>query len=118
MTEPGAGSNLQAIKTTAIKNGDHYVLNGSKTFITNGQMADVVVVVAKTNPNEGAKGISLFVVEANWEGFKKGSSLDKIGMKAQDTSELFFNDLKILEESLLGPEGAGFMALMKSYSLK
>ncbi|HSP01339.1 MAG TPA: acyl-CoA dehydrogenase family protein, partial [Thioalkalivibrio sp.] len=92
MTEPGAGSDLQGVKTTAVKNasGDHYVLNGSKTFITNGQMADLVIVVAKTDPKEGAKGTSLFLVESAWEGFEKGQNLNKVGMKAQDTSELFF----------------------------
>ncbi|MEH6345554.1 MAG: acyl-CoA dehydrogenase family protein [Bermanella sp.] len=113
MTEPGAGSDLQAIKTTAIKQGDHYVLNGSKTFITNGQMADMVIVVAKTDPSEGAKGISLLLVESNSEGFVKGSNLDKVGMKAQDTSELFFSDVKVPAENLIGKEGIGFMALMQ-----
>lgn len=114
MTEPGAGSDLQGIKTTALKKDDHYLMNGSKTFITNGQMADIVIVVAKTNPNEGAKGISLFIVENGMKGFDKGSNLDKIGMKAQDTSELFFNDVKLPLENLLGgTEGTGFMALMQ-----
>ena len=114
MTEPGAGSDLQAIKTTAIKHDDHYVMNGSKTFITNGQMANLVIVVAKTNPTEGAKGISLFIVEQGMAGFEKGSNLDKVGMKAQDTSELFFNDVKIPMDNLLGgTEGTGFMALMQ-----
>lgn len=114
MTEPGAGSDLQGVKTTAIKKGDHYVLNGSKTFITNGQMADLVIVVAKTNPAEGAKGTSLFLVEAGTEGFEKGSNLEKVGMKAQDTSELFFNDVKIPTDNLLGSaEGMGFIALMQ-----
>ncbi len=114
MTEPGAGSDLQGVKTTAIKKGDHYVLNGSKTFITNGQMADLVIVVAKTNPAEGAKGTSLFLVEAGTEGFEKGSNLEKVGMKAQDTSELFFNDVKIPADNLLGSaEGMGFIALMQ-----
>lgn len=113
MTEPGAGSDLQGVKTTAIKKGDHYVLNGSKTFITNGQHADVVIVVAKTNPAEGAKGISLFMVESAWEGFQKGTNLDKVGMKAQDTSELFFQDVKVPVENILGGEGMGFVALMQ-----
>ncbi|MEY8264115.1 MAG: acyl-CoA dehydrogenase family protein, partial [Bermanella sp.] len=112
MTEPGTGSDLQAIKATAIKQGDHYVLNGSKTFITNGQHADIVIVVAKTNPAEGAKGTSLLLVETNLKGFEKGSNLDKIGMKAQDTSELFFSDVKVPAENLLGLEGEGFKALM------
>ena len=114
MTEPGAGSDLQGVKTTAIKNGDHYILNGSKTFITNGQMADLVVVVAKTDPSKGASGISLFLIEDGMPGFEKGSNLDKAGMKAQDTSELFFNDVKVPVENLLGAqEGTGFMALMQ-----
>lgn len=114
MTEPGAGSDLQGVKTTAIKKGDHYVLNGSKTFITNGQLADLVIVVAKTDPGEGAKGTSLFLVECAWEGFSKGSNLEKVGMKAQDTSELFFQDVKVPEGNLLGSkEGQGFFQLMQ-----
>ncbi|SDX59420.1 acyl-CoA dehydrogenase family protein [Marinobacter mobilis] len=114
MTEPGAGSDLQGVKTNAIKNGDHYVLNGSKTFITNGQLADVVIVVAKTDPKEGAKGTSLFIVESAWAGFEKGQNLNKVGMKAQDTSELFFQDVKIPETHLLGSnEGQGFFQLMQ-----
>lgn len=114
MTEPGAGSDLQGVKTTAIKQGDHYLLNGSKTFITNGQMADLVIVVAKTDPSKGAAGISLFLLDDGMEGFEKGSNLDKVGMKAQDTSELFFNDVKVPVANLLGgKEGTGFMALMQ-----
>ncbi|MCH8499184.1 MAG: acyl-CoA dehydrogenase family protein [Marinobacter sp.] len=114
MTEPGAGSDLQGVKTTAIKQGDHYILNGSKTFITNGQLAEMVIVVAKTDPKEGAKGISLFIVETAWEGFQKGTNLDKVGMKAQDTSELFFQDVKVPVENLLGSgEGQGFFQLMQ-----
>ncbi|EKF74196.1 acyl-CoA dehydrogenase [Alcanivorax hongdengensis A-11-3] len=113
MTEPGAGSDLQGVKTTAVKQGDHYVLNGSKTFITNGQNADIVIVVAKTDPSKGAKGISLFVVETASEGFEKGTNLKKVGMKAQDTSELFFQDVKVPAENLLGEEGMGFIYLMK-----
>lgn len=113
MTEPGAGSDLQGVKTTAVKQGDHYVLNGSKTFITNGQNADIVIVVAKTDPTKGAKGISLFVVETDSDGFEKGTNLKKVGMKAQDTSELFFQDVKVPAENLLGEEGMGFIYLMK-----
>lgn len=114
MTEPGTGSDLQAIKTTAKKDGDHYVLNGSKTFITNGQMADLVIVVAKTDPTKGAAGISLLLIEKYMPGFSKGSNLDKVGMKAQDTSELFFDDVKVPVENLMGgKEGTGFMALMQ-----
>ncbi|WP_020409082.1 acyl-CoA dehydrogenase family protein [Hahella ganghwensis] len=112
MTEPGAGSDLQGVKSTAIKQGDHYILNGSKTFITNGQLADLVIVVAKTDPKEGAKGTSLFLVETAWEGFSKGKNLEKVGMKAQDTSELFFQDIKVPAENLLGAENSGFAALM------
>ncbi|QFT56694.1 acyl-CoA dehydrogenase family protein [Microbulbifer sp. THAF38] len=113
MTEPGAGSDLQGVKTTAIKKGDHYLLNGSKTFITNGQHADLVIVVAKTDPSEGASGVSLLLVEAELAGFKKGNNLEKIGMKAQDTSELFFDDVKVPVENLLGAEGQGFVYLMQ-----
>ncbi|MCW8126735.1 acyl-CoA dehydrogenase family protein [Microbulbifer halophilus] len=113
MTEPGAGSDLQGVRTTAIKKGDHYILNGSKTFITNGQHADLVVVVAKTNPEEGASGVSLLLVEADSAGFKKGTNLEKIGMKAQDTSELFFDDVEVPAENLLGGEGQGFVYLMQ-----
>src|SRR5680860_575135 len=114
MSEPGAGSDLQGVKTTALKDGDHYILNGSKTFVTNGQMADLVIVVVKTDPKEGAKGISLLLVEAAWEGFEKGQNLKKVGMKAQDTSELFFQDVKVPATHLLGSmEGQGFFQLMQ-----
>ena len=113
MTEPDAGSDLQGIKTTAIRNGDHYVLNGSKTFITNGQLADWVIVVCKTDTSAGAKGISLLFVDANSEGFERGRNLKKVGLKAQDTSELFFNDVKVPVENLLGEEGKGFQYLMQ-----
>ena len=114
MTEPGAGSDLQGVKTTAIRQGDHYLLNGSKTFITNGQLADLVVVVAKTDPGEGARGTSLLIVETGWEGFQKGQNLNKVGMKAQDTSELFFQDVRVPVENLLGArEGQGFAQLMQ-----
>lgn len=113
MTEPGAGSDLQGVKTTAVDKGDHYLLNGSKTFITNGQMADVIVVVAKTDPTQGAKGISLLLVERGMPGFERGRNLHKVGMKAQDTSELFFNDVKVPKTNLLGQEGSGFVYLMQ-----
>ena len=113
MTEPGTGSDLQNVRTTAIRDGDHYVLNGSKTFITNGQLADRVIVVAKTNPDEGAAGVSLLLVDTSLPGFKKGTNLEKIGMKAQDTSELFFDDVKVPAEDLLGGEGQGFVYLMQ-----
>ena len=115
MSEPAAGSDLQGIKTTAIKSADgsHYVLNGSKTFITNGWHADLVIVVAKTDPAAGAKGTSLLLVERGMPGFEKGQRLKKAGMKAQDTSELFFNDVKVPAENLLGTEGRGFIGLME-----
>ena len=113
MTEPAAGSDLQGIKTTAVKDGDHYIINGSKTFITNGQHADLVVVVAKTDPSAGAKGTSLFLVEAGTPGFEKGKNLHKIGLKAQDTSELFFQDVRVPATALLGEEGMGFVYLMQ-----
>ncbi|HNC03777.1 MAG TPA: acyl-CoA dehydrogenase family protein, partial [Agitococcus sp.] len=112
MTEPGAGSDLQAIRTTAIRNGDHYVLNGSKTFITNGQHADLVILAAKTDPNGGAKGVSLFLVDMNLAGCARGRNLEKMGLHSQDTSELFFDNVKLPLDSLLGEEGKGFAYLM------
>jgi alkylation response protein AidB-like acyl-CoA dehydrogenase len=112
MTEPAAGSDLQGIKTTAIKDGDDYVLNGSKTYITNGQHAELVIVVAKTDPAEGARGTSLILVEADREGFARGRNLDKIGLHGQDTSELFFQDLRVPQSNRLGAEGMGFAYLM------
>ena len=113
MSEPAAGSDLQGIKTTAIKHGDHYLLNGSKTFITNGWHADVVIVVAKTAPEAGAKGTSLLVVERGMPGFEKGKRLKKIGLKAQDTSELFFSNVRVPLANLLGAENSGFVSLMQ-----
>lgn len=113
MTEPGAGSDLQSIRTTARRDGDDWVLNGSKTYITNGYNADLVIVVAKSNPDLGAKGISLFLVEAGTPGFSKGRRLKKLGLKAQDTSELFFDNVRIPGNRLLGHEGEGFFYLMK-----
>jgi acyl-CoA dehydrogenase len=112
MTEPGAGSDLQGMRSTAVDQGDHYLLNGSKTFITNGYLADVVVVAAKTDPSLGAKGISLFVVDKEMEGFTKGVPFEKVGLHAQDTCELFFEDVKIPKENLLGKIGEGFKYLM------
>ena len=112
MTEPATGSDLQGIQTTAIRDGDEYVINGSKTFITNGQHADLVIVVCKTDPTAGAKGLSLFLVEADTLGFEKGSNLEKVGLKAQDTSELFFQDVRVPKENMLGAEGMGFKYLM------
>jgi len=115
MTEPGAGSDLQGIRTRAEKDGNHYRINGSKTFITNGQLANLVIVVTKTDPDKGAKGTSLFVVETDEvEGFERGRNLEKIGMKANDTSELFFNDVRVPASALLGSEeGQGFVQLMQ-----
>jgi alkylation response protein AidB-like acyl-CoA dehydrogenase len=113
MSEPAAGSDLQGVKTTAVRQGDHYILNGSKTFITNGYHADLVIVVAKTNPAAGAKGTSLLLVERGMPGFEKGKRLKKVGMKAQDTSELFFDNVKVPVENLLGGENQGFIYLMQ-----
>jgi alkylation response protein AidB-like acyl-CoA dehydrogenase len=112
MTEPGTGSDLANVKTTAVKKGDRYILNGSKTFITNGIMSKLVIVVAKTDPKLAHKGISLFMLEDGMPGFTKGKNLDKIGMKAQDTAELFFEDVEVPVENLLGAEGQGFYFLM------
>ena len=115
MSEPGAGSDLQAMTTRAVRQGDEYVVNGSKTFITNGLLADVVVLAVKTDPALGAKGISLLVVETGdgLRGFRRGEPLRKIGMSAQDTTELFFDDVRVPVGNLLGPEGSGFAQLMK-----
>ena len=113
MSEPAAGSDLQAVKTTALRDGDHYLLNGSKTFITNGWHADLVIVVAKTDPALGARGTSLVVVERGMPGFEKGQRLKKLGLKAQDTSELFFDNVKVPLDNLLGPENGGFASLMQ-----
>jgi alkylation response protein AidB-like acyl-CoA dehydrogenase len=114
MTEPGAGSDLQAIRTTAVRDGDHYLLSGTKTFISNGQLCDLVIVAARTGPGGGHRGISLLVVERGMPGFERGRNLDKIGMHAQDTSELFFRDVPVPLANLLGEEGGGFAALMRN----
>ena len=114
MTEPGAGSDLQGIRTTAVDAGDHYVLNGSKTFISNGILSDLVVVVCRTDPDAGHQGISLLVVERGMEGFERGRNLDKMGLHAQDTAELSFTDVHVPKENLLGAEGSGFIALMEN----
>jgi acyl-CoA dehydrogenase len=115
MSEPGAGSDLQGIKTSARLDGNHYVVNGQKTFISNGQLADLIIVVAKTDPSRGAKGTSLIVVEtAEAQGFERGRNLDKIGQEAQDTSELFFDNVPVPTSNLLGPQaGMGFVQLMQ-----
>ncbi|WP_300680517.1 acyl-CoA dehydrogenase family protein [Nocardioides sp.] len=113
MTEPGTGSDLQSVRTKALKDGDDYVINGAKTFITNGSQADVVLVVVKTNPEEKASGISLVIVPTDTPGFRRGRVLDKIGMRGQDTCELFFDDVRVPQANLLGPEeGQGFVQLM------
>jgi alkylation response protein AidB-like acyl-CoA dehydrogenase len=114
MSEPAAGSDLQGIKTTAVRDGDVWVLNGSKTFITNGINSDLVIVVAKTDPEKGAHGISLLIVERDMPGFERGRNLDKVGLKAQDTAELFFNDVRVPANNLLGEEGKGFIHLMEN----
>ena len=114
MTEPGAGSDLQGMRATAIRDGDHYLVNGSKTFISNGQLADLVIVAARTDPAAGYHGISLLVVERGMAGFERGRNLDKIGMHAQDTSELSFTDVRVPVANLLGEEGGGFIALMQN----
>ena len=113
MSEPAAGSDLQGIKTTAIRDGDDLVINGSKVFITNGQLSDLVIVVAKTDPNAGAKGTSLVLVERGREGFNRGRNLEKIGWKAQDTSELFFDNVRVPVTNLLGGENRGFIQLVE-----
>ncbi len=113
MSEPNTGSDLAAVRTTALRQGDYYLLNGAKTFITNGILSDVVIVVAKTDPAKRHKGISLLVVERGMEGFTRGRKLEKMGYKAQDTSELFFEDVKVPVSNLLGEEGQGFYYLMR-----
>jgi alkylation response protein AidB-like acyl-CoA dehydrogenase len=115
MTEPAAGSDLQGIGTTARRDGEHWVLNGSKTFITNGINADLVIVVARTDPEApGSRGLSLLVVERDMAGFSRGRNLDKVGLKAQDTAELFFDDVRVPAANLLGTEGRGFAHLMQN----
>jgi acyl-CoA dehydrogenase len=114
MTEPGTGSDLAALQTTAVRDGDHYVLNGAKTFISNGLLCDLCIVAAKTDldPENAHRGITLFVVEAGTRGFQKGKKLAKMGMASQDTAELFFEDCRVPAGDRLGPEGSGFIALM------
>ncbi|ARU06755.1 acyl-CoA dehydrogenase [Comamonas serinivorans] len=113
MTEPGAGSDLKSIRTTAVRDGDEYVINGAKTFITNGINSELVIVCVKTAPDMGAKGVSLIVVEEGTPGFSKGRKLDKIGLWAQDTSELFFDNVRVPVDNLLGEENMGFKYLMQ-----
>lgn len=113
MTEPNCGSDLQALRTTAVDKGDHYLVNGQKTFITNGYMCDMAIVAVKTNSGTPEEGVSLLIMESKWEGFEKGVPFHKIGMKAQDTCELFFDNVKVPKENLLGKEGEGFVIMMK-----
>ena len=113
MTEPGTGSDLAGVRTSAVKDGNDYVINGSKTYISNGQLADLIIVVAKTDMEAGAKGISLILVEAEREGFMRGCNLDKIGQKSADTSELFFEDVRVPQSNRIGGEGKGFAYLME-----
>jgi alkylation response protein AidB-like acyl-CoA dehydrogenase len=112
MSEPAAGSDLQGIQTSAVRDGDGWLLNGSKTFITNGINSDLVIVVARTDPTKGAHGISLLMVERGMPGFERGRNLDKVGLKAQDTAELFFNDVRVPANNLIGEENQGFIHLM------
>ena len=116
MSEPGAGSDLQGIRTTAVDKGDHYVVDGSKTFISNGILADLVIVVARTDPEAAANGMSLLVVERGMAGFERGRNLDKIGQHAQDTAELFFDNVEVPKANLLGEQGRGFGYLMTNLS--
>jgi alkylation response protein AidB-like acyl-CoA dehydrogenase len=113
MTEPSGGSDLAALKTTAVRDGDDWILNGSKTFITNGYGADLVIVAARTDPSKGAKGISLFVVETGMEGFTRGRKLDKVGQDESDTAELFFAGVRVPNANLIGTEGMGFIHMME-----
>ena len=112
MTEPNCGSDLQAITTSAVDQGDYYVVNGQKTFITNGFMSDMSIVAVKTNLGTAEEGVSLLIMESDAEGFEKGIPFKKIGMKSQDTCELFFDDVKVPKENLLGEEGKGFKIMM------
>ncbi len=116
MTEPHAGSDLKAIRTRAVRQGDEYVINGQKVFISNGQLCDVIVLATKTDSQAGAKGISLFLVEGSRVGFKRGRNLAKLGMKAQDTSELFFENVRVPASNMLGAEGKGFQMMMTKLS--
>lgn len=113
MTEPGAGSDLAGMRTSAVRDGDDYLINGSKTFITNGIHADMVIVCAKTDPSAGSKGISLFMVDTSLPGFSRGKKIEKMGQHCSDTAELFFEDLRVPANALLGEEGKGFVYLME-----
>ncbi|MEE2058180.1 acyl-CoA dehydrogenase family protein [Rhodococcus artemisiae] len=118
MTEPGAGSDLQGVKATAVRDGDDWIINGQKTFITNGIHADLVIVVCRTDPSAGSKGFSLIVVERDTPGFSRGRKLDKVGLAAQDTAELVFENARVPAENLLGTEGRGFIHLMENLPLE
>ena len=113
MTEPGGGSDLKALRTTAVRDGDVYVVNGSKTFITNGYSADMVITAVRTDPEKGAKGISLLAIETGMPGFTRGRKLDKVGQDESDTAELFFTDVRVPVANLIGEEGQGFVAMME-----
>jgi alkylation response protein AidB-like acyl-CoA dehydrogenase len=113
MTEPGGGSDLAALKTTAVRDGDAWVINGSKTFITNGYSCDLVIVAARTDPEKGAKGITLFAVEATQEGFSRGRKLDKVGMEESDTAELFFENVRVTDAEIIGQLNMGFIHMMQ-----
>jgi alkylation response protein AidB-like acyl-CoA dehydrogenase len=113
MTEPSGGSDLAALKTTAVRDGEDWVVNGSKTFITNGYQADLVIVAARTDPAKGAKGITLFMLETGMEGFTRGRKLDKVGQEESDTAELFFDNVRVPDANRIGPEGRGFIAMME-----
>ena len=113
MTEPGGGSDLAALRTTAVRDGDDWIINGSKTFITNGYQADYIIVATRTDPTKGAKGITLFMVETGMEGFTRGRKLDKVGQEESDTAELFFENVRVSDEQRIGPEGMGFIAMMQ-----
>ena len=112
LTEPGAGSDLKAIKTTAVRDGDDYVINGQKVYISNGQLCDIIMLACKTDPSLGAKGMSFILVESDRPGFERGRNLEKLGLKAQDTSELFFTDVRVPVTNLIGEEGKGFAIAM------
>jgi alkylation response protein AidB-like acyl-CoA dehydrogenase len=112
MTEPHAGSDLKAIRTRAVRDGDHFVISGQKVFISNGQLCDVIVLATKTDSNAGAKGVTLFLVDTSLPGFRRGKNLSKLGMKAQDTSELFFDEVRVPATAMLGEEGKGFELMM------
>ena len=113
MTEPNCGSDLQALRTKAVDKGDHFLVSGQKTFITNGYLSDMSIIAVKTKPGTSEEGVSLLIMESKWEGFEKGVPFHKIGMKAQDTCELFFDNVKVPKENLLGKEGEGFVIMMK-----